>query len=155
VLALEEDRMNIRINEITINESRQPTFQAFDELKTLREWQTDPRCVVDKSTLEKRLFRGWDLREALSTPKGDLSTLGFDVKVPAFGEERTLEEWGADVRRHVPLSVIRTRLENGWTPEKAIATPAFESSNESGKLKVVEGDQKDRPSKPAHLAKAS
>lgn len=41
---------------------------AFGEEKPIIHWVKDPRCVVTKYTLEKRLKEGWDFREALSTP---------------------------------------------------------------------------------------
>jgi hypothetical protein len=53
---------------VTTNEAGRPTFEAFGELKTVEEWLADARCLIDKSTLEKRIFRGWGLQEALATP---------------------------------------------------------------------------------------
>lgn len=41
---------------------------AWGETKTISEWAEDPRCVVPRSTLAKRVIRGWDPARAISSP---------------------------------------------------------------------------------------
>lgn len=50
------------------NTSRTRLMTAFGETKCLSEWYRDPRAVVCKSTLEKRIIRGLDLEFAMTTP---------------------------------------------------------------------------------------
>ena len=42
-------------------------------------------------------------------------------RLTAFGETRTIEGWARDPRFGVWTGVIQARLEEGWTPEQAIA----------------------------------
>jgi hypothetical protein len=44
-------------------------YQAYDESKTLREWENDSRCCVSWNTLKHRITSyGWNVERALSTP---------------------------------------------------------------------------------------
>ena len=44
-------------------------YSAWGEAKTLREWRSDQRCVVQLETLKRRIFNlGWPVPTALSTP---------------------------------------------------------------------------------------
>lgn len=56
------------------NRSRTTFVTAFGETKPLTYWVDDQRCVVNKSTLESRIRRGWNPEEALQTPRGPYAT---------------------------------------------------------------------------------
>lgn len=47
----------------------------------------------------------------------------------AFGEWKSLTEWGEDARCKVCIRTLSSRLFKGWTTEKAIATPALKSTD--------------------------
>jgi hypothetical protein len=51
--------------------SKEGLYTIFGETKLLAEWLEDGRCFLDRSTLTQRIRRGWDLEEALITPKRD------------------------------------------------------------------------------------
>ncbi|MFE6249535.1 GntR family transcriptional regulator [Streptomyces niveus] len=44
-------------------------LSAFGETRSLADWAWDPRCVVDRKTLNNRYRMGWGLERALTTPK--------------------------------------------------------------------------------------
>lgn len=59
--------MNVSTNTLTVRDDGKPTFAAFGELKTLREWQRDPRCLVKAATLRRNIFAGLTLEASLQT----------------------------------------------------------------------------------------
>ena len=92
---------------------------AFGETKSVHEWAEDPRCVPNLKVLRGRLFRGTPPEEALTA---ELKPRVSPV-VEAFGEKKTLAEWGQDRRSGVQPRSIKARLEKGWSVEEAITTP--------------------------------
>jgi hypothetical protein len=42
---------------------------AFGETKLIADWARDPRCVVSRRRLYKRIEDGWSVEEAITTPK--------------------------------------------------------------------------------------
>lgn len=50
------------------NRARAHGVEAFGELKTVAAWSQDPRCRVTRITLHGRLYHGWDVEEAITTP---------------------------------------------------------------------------------------
>lgn len=51
------------------NRRNTPKIMIHGETKTLAEWSRDPRCVVSRDSLYNRYVRGWDMNEAITTPK--------------------------------------------------------------------------------------
>jgi hypothetical protein len=97
-----------------------PVYGAFGETKTSAAWAADPRCVVSEALFLSRLHTtGWDVEKALTQPKDNPRLL-----LTAFGESKYLPEWLKDPRCRVTRPTLQTRLQAGWDPEKAIATPA-------------------------------
>lgn len=43
-------------------------LEAFGEIKTVREWMDDPRCVAGLGTFNYRIVRGWAIEDALTRP---------------------------------------------------------------------------------------
>ena len=91
------------------------------ESLTIVEWSE--RTGVPHDTLIARIEAGWDIETAMSKPvkkqrRGEL--------LEAFGEKKTLAEWGRDERCVVWVSALAYRINQcGWSPEKAIATEAM------------------------------
>jgi len=50
--------------------------------------------------------------------------------ITAFGETKTLTDWLADERCLAPRYVISYRIAQGWSPEKALTTPAILGRNQ-------------------------
>jgi hypothetical protein len=50
------------------NTCRNRRITAFGETKTLAEWERDPRCVVRRETLSKRLLLGWTTEDGITRP---------------------------------------------------------------------------------------
>lgn len=89
--------------------------------KTLAEWADDPRSEVPYSVLWERMKDGWDFEDALTTPQRRKN--GYRV-IAAFGEEKSITEWTTDERcPDVPLSTMWKRINDGWSPERAISVP--------------------------------
>ena|SRR3990167_450473 len=57
-------------------------LEAFGESKILSAWTEDTRCVVPKGTLTRRVWQGWPLEAALTTPSIALSERRWGNKVP-------------------------------------------------------------------------
>jgi hypothetical protein len=56
--------------------------------------------------------------------------------IAAFGENKTIVEWSEDQRCNVKAGTLYSRLEDGWEPESAIATPPLPGGNQySGRKK--------------------
>jgi hypothetical protein len=53
------------------HESKTGLYTIFGETKLAAEWIEDSRCSINRLTLVQRIRRGWDLEEALITPKRD------------------------------------------------------------------------------------
>lgn len=49
---------------------QQATWRAFGEDKPLKAWADDLRCRVPYRVLAARVYRGWDIRRALTEPRG-------------------------------------------------------------------------------------
>jgi hypothetical protein len=96
-----------------------PVLRAFGEEKSLKDWKTDPRCVVCGSAVDRRLRRGMSLELALTTPSND------DAKKDGFGERKTLSEWVADSRCVVPERTLSGRLARGESLEEALTRPQW------------------------------
>ena len=64
-------------------------IDAFGERKTLTQWSRDPRCKVQRKTLEMRLACGWEPERAITAAKRDLSLGSFTVD----GRTLSLPEW--------------------------------------------------------------
>jgi hypothetical protein len=50
------------------NRENNVRISAFGEERILRDWLDDPRCVVSRQTLRKRLREGWSPEDAITTP---------------------------------------------------------------------------------------
>lgn len=50
------------------NNNRRNNIQvsAFGDTKTISDWADDPRCVVKRKSLERRLYRGWPPEKAIT-----------------------------------------------------------------------------------------
>lgn len=122
--------------------------EAFGERKTLGQWVSDTRCVVAERTLIGRLARSEQLETALtrpaSVPASPRPRTG--KKWTAFGESKTINEWGADSRCVVPMNVLRWRLIKGVPPESAITKPVLPHEREFeafGETRSLRGWAKD------------
>lgn len=56
-------------SEQTLNTRRTRYLTAFGETKPVAVWASDPRCVVNRRTLNSRIYNyGWDDERAIATP---------------------------------------------------------------------------------------
>jgi len=101
-----------------MGEHRGELRSAFGEEKTLSEWKADPRCVVSKSCVDRRLRRGWTLEKALTFLPNE-----EDLR-EAFGERKTLGQWVKDARCVVPVRTLCDRIARGEPLEEALTRPA-------------------------------
>jgi len=86
---------------------------------TLRGWAD--LTGIRYRTLYRRLYQeGMDFASAVDA--GPQRTAPV-VPVTAFGETKALTRWAIDERAAVSASTIRTRIANGWDPERAIREP--------------------------------
>lgn len=101
------------------------THTAFGEPepKLISEWAKDYRCIVNASTLHKRIARGWAVEKALTTPPA--------IEYTAFHESKSLPAWRRDPRCKASETAILRRINEGWDVEAAIATPARVQSYEA------------------------
>jgi hypothetical protein len=51
------------------NKQNNVRISAFGEIKTLAEWGEDPRCLISKGTIQRRIKAGWPSEKAISTPR--------------------------------------------------------------------------------------
>jgi len=103
--------------------SRVPlSLASFGDRKTLIEWTQDPRCQVSLRELRARIERGWDAEPAISTPSAIRPSRARN-SVSAFGEDKSIADWARDPRAAVSGLTIAARVQRGWDPEEAIATP--------------------------------
>lgn len=91
-------------------------YKYQGEMLTLSEIAV--RCGVDAQILCTRMKKkGWTLERATSVPV----VRRTECEVEAFGEKHTLSTWAC--MRGLPPYIIRNRLRDGWTVEKALTEP--------------------------------
>jgi hypothetical protein len=105
---------------------------AFGETKGLTEWSRDPRCAVSSSLLAQRLRAGRRPEDALTDPPLISKRPAGTHFLTAFGETKSLARWLRDQRCKVRAFGLRYRLAQGMDPERAIATPAFATTERRG-----------------------
>lgn len=98
------------------------------EIKLLKEWAE--QYQISYATVHSRIKKqGWSLEKALTTPIG-ATRIESRRKVArkqgarslAYnGETKLLIEWAEQFQ--IAKGVLSTRLERGWSPEKALTTP--------------------------------
>jgi hypothetical protein len=128
---------------LTAQPNEEDLREAFGERKPLGQWVNDSRCIVAERTVIGRLARGEQLEEALTRPASVPASTRprTGKKWTAFGESKTINEWGSDSRCAVPMNVLRWRLLKGVLPEMAITKSAakheraFEAFGETKSLR--------------------
>ncbi len=95
-------------------ERKYPLHRAFGEAKTMRQWLRDPRCLVTRYVLERRLARGMQLEQAMTMPSKQKWVL------TAFGEAKVVTNWVKDERCVVLAKKLMERMEEGWDVERAL-----------------------------------
>ena len=107
-----------KVNNNNRRNNRMVTYKGFT--KTLSEWASDSRCVVQYKVLWERLEDGWEFEKALCTPERRKG--GYRLVV-AFGETKSITEWMKDPRCVVAkMQTLWKRINDGWSPEKALTT---------------------------------
>lgn len=123
-----------------MNKRNNRMLSCWGEMKPLAEWLRDPRCVVGRGALEKRLTYGWPLEQALTCPP-DRTHTSASVYVSCWGETKTMAEWSSDPRCVVRYTVMRDRLRSGWPPEQALTmTVRAWKRHVSASLSKAEGE---------------
>jgi len=101
-------------------------YEAFGELKSIKDWILDTRCLVSESTIRLRVTANWDFRDAITnrtrryTPP--LSPHPSVPRYKAFGVSRTMSEWARSHLCLVGRKTLRNRIGAGWSMEKALRT---------------------------------
>jgi len=98
------------------NTSKNHIIEAFGKKMTLIEWVRDTGHAPD--VIKKRLKRGLSIEEALY--KGSIAKHGEDSIFEAFGESKTLGEWGKI--KGLKVSTIRSRLLKNIPIEEALCS---------------------------------
>lgn len=109
------------------NKSNSRMLTAFGETKSMTQWITDERCVVDYGCLAKRIYtKKYTTEEAISTfpnytpAKGKIAANA--ILYPAFGELKTVSQWVGDSRCVVGKQTLTNRIQSDWNIEKALTT---------------------------------
>lgn len=89
------------------------------ETLAIHEWFE--RTGIPTAVISSRLSIGWTPERAVSEPIRKRRGTGRQGVV-ADGERLTIREWSE--RTGIPANVISDRLNRGWTPERAVGTPA-------------------------------
>lgn len=78
----------------------------------LHQYYNPPKCRHDAPP-----------RRGTLSPEG---TIKFQAttKIEAFGECKTLADWARDPRCRVTYAAVKSRLQKGWAPERALSAPA-------------------------------
>lgn len=103
------------------NTRRNFNFAAFGRTQCLAEWSRE--FGINHVTLLKRLDRGWDAEEALTTP-ADTRRGQNNSKVTKhelFGELKTLKEWATAY--NLTVAAVYARMKKGKTLEEALSHP--------------------------------
>lgn len=82
---------------------------------------------LNKNTLMQRLLLGWNINEAISTPKLQKGTKTHNKKYPDWVYEKLKEN-------NIKLSVFSNRVKQGWDLNKACTTPLCKRGRKSKKL---------------------
>ena len=88
------------------------------ERLAIREWAE--RTGIPANVISNRLNRGWTPERAVGTPAR--KRRGPDLEeITVGGETLTVHGWAE--RTGIPVVTISSRLNCGWTPERAVGTP--------------------------------
>jgi len=75
------------------------------------------------SVLKMRIYRGWSVEKALTTPTDSLKGKLYNCD----GKEKTLTEWAK--KTSLPRHILYLRIRNGWSVKRALATPVRIKNN--------------------------
>lgn len=100
------------------------------KMRPVRELSRLPECVVSSKVLGQRIARGYSIRKAMTTPPGKhmpklIEWKGEQVKLVDLVRDEAVE--GVD------YSIVKNRLQIGWSIEKALATPRKFIRHEKGR----------------------
>ncbi len=97
-----------------------------NETKCLMDWAKSPICVVSYKTALNRVYNGWEILEALTTPLVFNNDPDYHniVLFKMNNEEKTVADWLKDSRCKIKRSCLMDRLKNGWDFEQALTTPS-------------------------------
>jgi len=100
------------------NTRRAWTLTYNGATKHINEWACD--LGLKPNTIRKRLSSGWSLEEALFTPTG-AKPPSISRLVTWQGRTQPILRWERELG--VPANRIRSRLDRGWTIERAFTVP--------------------------------
>lgn len=80
--------------------------------------ETDPEIVIDHVNRNRLDNRKANLRRL--TPLENANNRSDNLRIVAFGEEKTVAEWSRDPRCSTSYNVLRSRIYRGIPPEIAI-----------------------------------
>lgn len=96
------------------NQRTNVILDFYGTSKTVSEWS---RIVnINKNTLYDRIYKGWSIFKALTTPAKDTY-----IVLELDGIKRTIAQWS----RHsgIKEATLHSRLNYGWNAERVLTTP--------------------------------
>lgn len=78
-----EKALTINPKELIFNKKTHKKYTAFGETKGVPEWAADQRCIVSYNILRQRIYGGWSLEKALTTPKKVLNNPSLELAAPS------------------------------------------------------------------------
>ena len=112
------------------------TVTVGGETLAVHEWSE--RTGIPTAVISSRLSIGWTPERAVSEPIRKRRGTGRQGVVIG-GERLTIREWSE--RTGIPATVISSRLYAGWSPERAVGTPA-RRRRRTGRRGVVIGGER-------------
>lgn len=119
----------------------------FGETKSIANWARDFRCVVNYSTIQKRLEYGWNAEQAVTTSIDTAKQIAYARRakqLTVFGETKSVSDWATDGRCVVRIGTLKGRLQKGWDAEQAIITKPLPKTTFLGRKHTQTTKQKMR-----------
>jgi DNA-binding NarL/FixJ family response regulator len=92
----------------------------------LEDWATE--VGIRKTTIFRRLQRGWSVEQALTTTAIRQAESGPGEKILTLnGKKRYLAEWARELG--ISPAAILHRIQSGWSVKRALTTPKPERPN--------------------------
>jgi hypothetical protein len=104
---------------------RQPV-EAFGELKSIEQWEQDPRAVVNAVTILTRIRNGWNPEQALIAPAATPRAVGRPVA--RLYQGKSIAEWLQDPRCQVSRFTLERNLRAHMPLEEALVFKKRRSS---------------------------
>ena len=109
---------------IKLYETKEKKRKNWKEIFTPEVMEKAKANGLNKNTLMQRLLLGWNINEAISTPKLQKGTKVRNRKYPDWVYKKIKEN-------NIKLSVFSNRVKQGWDLNKACTTPLCKRGRKS------------------------